>query len=157
MCWFLCIKCIYNKRSVFKTFWKQKKKEVVFRTLFIAWHQKNAFQPTQLECEPAAADQRNVHGGVFVPACVSGTIIDMFSNKRLKIIITLGIIEIHFYFLKVGILLSNLHSLIYLHLTILTSFFPLIWKWFTLLKSLNNISLLYFAYSTFMLCCLITL
>lgn len=90
----------------------KRKKEVVFRTLFIAWHQKNAFQPPQSECEPAAADQRHVRGGVFVPACLCGAIIDTFSNKRLEIIITLGITEIRFYFLKKGILLSNLHSLI---------------------------------------------
>lgn len=70
------------------------------------------FQPTQLECEPAAADQRSVHG-VFVPVCVCGAIIDTFSNKRLEIIITLGITEIHLYFLKIGILLSSLHSLMY--------------------------------------------
>lgn len=47
-----------------------------------------------------------------MPACLCGAIIDTFSNKRLEIIVTLGITEIRFYFLKIGILLSNLHSLI---------------------------------------------
>lgn len=110
---------MYLQQTVsFQNLLKTKaKKEVVFRTLFVAWHQKNAFQPTLLECEPAAADQRSVRGGVFVPLCVYGAVIDIFSNKKLEIIITLGITEIHLYFLKTGILLWNLHSLMYLILT----------------------------------------
>jgi len=60
-----------------------------------------------LEREAAAADQRHERGGVLVPASACGAIIDTFSNKRLEIIITLGITEIHLYFLKIGILLSD--------------------------------------------------
>lgn len=136
--------------------YKRKKKEVVFRAVFAAWHQKNAFQPTQLECEPAAADQRNVCGGVFVCACEG--IIDMFSNKRVRIIVTLGITQIHLYFLlKIRILLSNLYSSVYLILMFLFFSVNLIWNWFTLLKSLNNISLVCFGNSRFMVCCVLTL
>lgn len=83
---------------------------------------KEGSQPPQLEWEPAAPDQSSVGGGVFVPVSVCGAVIDTFSSKRLEIIITPGITEIHLYFLKIRILLLNLHSLMYL---IFRFFFPL--------------------------------
>lgn len=55
--------------------------------------------------------------------CACEGIIDMFSNKRVRIIVTLGITQIHLYFLlKIRILLSNLYSSVYLILMFLFFF-----------------------------------